>query len=95
VPAADAGPRGQSSKSTHLATSQAYWREAFALFVSIFVRNNDVLLRRRAPPPFLARVVQHAKRLVRLLLCYPGSFAADHVMAFEVRWRSKRPWPWS
>ena len=64
--------------------SQAYWREAWSLLSQLYLRGSDVASRTRAPLAFLTRLADWARRLVRLLLLYGGTFAADGVLAFDV-----------
>jgi len=83
----DKGGRGTAERSSEDAVglAQAYWREAWQLFGHMHLRNTDIALRMRAPLATLERIEVHARRLVRLLLLFGGTFAADNVFAFEVR----------
>ena len=87
APAKPAKPSAERATQDAVGLSQAYWREAWLLFGHMHLRNTDIALRARAPIATLERVAAQAERLVRLLLLYGGVFAADNLLAFEVRVR--------
>ena len=67
------------------ALSQAYWREAWYLFGQLYLHDVDLAVRWQAPLATLERIADLTRRFVRLLLIHGGHFAADNLLAFEVR----------